>query len=108
VEEGLEGEVVRVDRFGNLISNIPEPALMDILQGRRPKIQAGNMIITQLSETYADAAPDGPLALIGSSGFLEISVNGGRAADRAFPDCESALGALVWVKPLPNTGLRDD
>ncbi|HUR32194.1 MAG TPA: SAM-dependent chlorinase/fluorinase [Vicinamibacterales bacterium] len=76
---GLDGQVVRIDRFGNLITNIREPQIA-ALAGCVSILVAGRTI-DGLSDTYAAAPPGGVCALIGSTSCLEISVNGGNAAD---------------------------
>ena len=80
LEEGtLTGHVTTIDHFGNLITNIGEDSLTDFLRGRRPLINLGELSIRTLHQEYADVPPGDPLALISSSGHLEIAVNQGRA-----------------------------
>ncbi len=74
--EGLDGEVIYVDRFGNLTTNI-ETQMLD-----RPvaRVQIGGVEIDGLSFFY-DQVPEGsPLAVVNSFGYLEIGVNRGDAA----------------------------
>ena len=73
---GLEGEIVSIDRFGNLITNIPGELLPD---ARDVRITVGRRIVQTLSRSYADAKKGALLALVGSTGHLEISVNHGSA-----------------------------
>jgi len=78
----LVGEIVAIDRFGNLISNIHCKRLDGVCQtGQEKKIQIkiGSHVITGLSETYGNVRSKTPLALIGSRGYLEIAVNKGNA-----------------------------
>jgi S-adenosylmethionine hydrolase len=71
----LVGHVLHIDSFGNLITNIKEA---DLPQTRRiASIEVGNQIIPGLSRTYAEGS--GLLAMVGSSGYLEIAVKGGNA-----------------------------
>ncbi len=94
----LVGEVTRVDRFGNLVTNISCNDLKIFLQGREPGIRAGRLEVRGLRECYGDVPVGQALALIGSTGFLELSVSGGRASDSAASDFEkSALGMEVQV-----------
>jgi hypothetical protein len=79
-DNGLEGEVVAIDRFGNLITNIPWPMLPN--EGGL-RIAVGRKTLRKLSRTYADAPEGDLLALVGSTGFLEISVNQGSASKAA-------------------------
>lgn len=74
--DAVVGDVVHVDRFGNLVTNIPEDW-----------VSAGRVVVAgrdlgRAGRTYADVAPGAPLALVGSAGLLEISVRDGSAADR--------------------------
>lgn len=73
--EGIIGEVVYSDSFGNLVTNI-EGALLR----KDSRIYFGDTFIGGLSSAYSDAAPGEILALVGSSGFLEISISHASAA----------------------------
>lgn len=78
----LLGQVSRIDHFGNLITNISQKELDSFLAGSQPTIKIGNKVIHRLHKTYAHVDPGDFIALIGSSNFLEISVNRDRACDR--------------------------
>jgi S-adenosylmethionine hydrolase len=78
--QGVEGEVVRVDRFGNLITNIDRPRV-ERLASRHPLvIRVGSLQISKVVSTYADSPPGELCALFGSTDHLEISANGASAA----------------------------
>lgn len=71
----IVGEIVFVDRFGNAITNLtPE----DLAGLATPVVKVAGHEIAGVSHHYAER--EGPLALIGSNGHLEIAVNGGNAA----------------------------
>ena len=70
----LVGHIVHIDSFGNLITNIMSS---DLRQPKEATIELGNQLIFGLSRTYAEGK--GLLALIGSSGYLEIALAGGNA-----------------------------
>jgi S-adenosylmethionine hydrolase len=75
------GEIVAIDRFGNLISNLSADALSRELNDETT-VSIGTTVIRGICRYYSEC-PDGVLlALIGSTGRLEIAVNGGSAADR--------------------------
>jgi S-adenosyl-L-methionine hydrolase (adenosine-forming) len=78
-EEGVDGEVLRVDRFGNLITNI-DRVLLEKMSGPIA-VQVGSRDIPRIVSTYADASAGELCALVGSSDHLEIAVNGGNAAE---------------------------
>ena len=78
----IEGEVLRVDRFGNLITNVDRRTL-DAATGKGAvEIRIGPHAISRLVATYADVDAGGLCALVGSSEYLEVAVSGGSAADR--------------------------
>ena len=97
----LVGEVTRVDRFGNLVTNIRRDVLEGFLGGREPRIEAGALEVRGVRGCYGDVAPGEALALIGSTDCLELSVNGGAASERAAPKGGDLSGVEVRVHPGP-------
>jgi hypothetical protein len=71
---------VHVDRFGNGISNLSGEELARRFPGQPLEVRVGDHRIQGIHSAYVDVPPGRALALMGSSGFLEISVNGGSAA----------------------------
>jgi S-adenosylmethionine hydrolase len=78
----LVGHILHIDSFGNLITNIKGNDLPQT--GQAITVEVGNQFISGLSHTYAEG--EGLLALVGSSGYLEVSLKGGSA--KAFLDAE--------------------
>jgi S-adenosyl-L-methionine hydrolase (adenosine-forming) len=76
----LKGEVLHVDHFGNVITNLDRKTLNDFAPYRRLVIEAGGRTIGGLRTTYGSEPAGVALAVIGSHGFLEIAVNRGSAA----------------------------
>lgn len=76
----VKGVVLKVDNFGNLITNLTAEDVPQLLAGNSFKITVGGKQITKLAQTYSQGAQNEPFALMGSSGFVEISVNRGNAA----------------------------
>jgi S-adenosylmethionine hydrolase len=80
VEPGaVHGEVVYVDRFGNLVTNIPAGALATF-RAHSLSVRIAGMTLSSLAPTYAAVAAGAPLALIGSWRTLEVAVRDGNAA----------------------------
>jgi S-adenosyl-L-methionine hydrolase (adenosine-forming) len=75
----LIGQVVDIDRFGNLVTDI-EPNLLPS-DSQSLRFEIGAFHISGLSACYSDVDEGDPLVLIGSSGRLEISIRSGNAAD---------------------------
>ncbi len=87
-DDSLAGTIIHIDRFGNAITTIrgeqlSVPEVRIDIAGRR---------IQGLCRSYADRG--GLVALIGSSGFLEVAVNGGSAAD----SLDLQIGDIVFAR----------
>ncbi len=78
----LRGVILKVDRFGNLVTNItPQDAPM--LFGPQPapfKMVVGKQEIMEILPNYSEGAPGAVFAILGSMGYLEIASNRGSAA----------------------------
>ncbi len=85
------GEVISIDRFGNLVTNISAKLLPE----GPLTISAGKKTIQGLSRSYADKKKKQLLALTGSDGMVEISLNCGNAA-KTLP---LSVGAPVRIRP---------
>ncbi len=70
----LLGQALYTDHFGNVITSIRGDQLR-----AGDRVQVGELAL-ELVGTYAEVAPGAPLALVGSTGRLEISLRGGDAA----------------------------
>jgi S-adenosylmethionine hydrolase len=102
---GIQGEVLRIDHFGNVLTNIQylrwvdaatlmySPALPDddaarpIFRADQTTVAIGKHTLAGIHPTYSVVPPGHPLAIVGSGGELEIAINQGRASD--------ALGVAV-------------
>jgi S-adenosylmethionine hydrolase len=93
----LLGQVMRVDHFGNLITNIQRRQFERFLGSRRPVIKVGKLAVEGLSKTYGEALTGEALALIGSSDCIEIAVNLGRACDVTGMNSENIIGMEIEV-----------
>ena len=96
-KDGLQGWVIHIDRFGNLITNISESLLEETAGRRKVKIYVGNTIIDHLVNTFGDVEPGEPVAFVGSSGMLEVGINKGNAAKMLSVD-KGAQISLVLQK----------
>src|SRR5262245_61603148 len=76
----LQGTVLHIDRFGNLVTNVSPEHLP---QARaRFEIALGASKINRLCHSYTEAADGEPFAIFGSAGVLEISVKEASAAEQ--------------------------
>lgn len=96
----LIGRVMFVDHFGNALTNLTEQDLADafprVPEGRL-EVSVANRVIRGLARAYGDAKPGTLLAIMGSSGRVEIAQVGGHASARLGLDegDELAVGAAL-------------
>ena len=77
----MKGVVLRVDGFGNLVTNFrTEDLPASALETGNVQFQIGAQTVTRLVDTFAKGNPGEAFAYIGSNGFVEIGVNKGSAA----------------------------
>ncbi|WP_020404211.1 SAM hydrolase/SAM-dependent halogenase family protein [Gracilimonas tropica] len=79
-KDGLQGWVLHIDRFGNLVTNLTKDLIEDHLKKKSVKIYVGNTMLNKIVNTFGDVEEGEPAAFIGSSGNLEIGINKGNAA----------------------------
>jgi S-adenosylmethionine hydrolase len=78
-DDQISGEVVHVDRFGNLVTNVDRAVIERFADGGGVSIAADTQVIDRIVATYADVPPGCACALFSSSGHLEVAVNGNSA-----------------------------
>ncbi len=80
--DALSGAVLRIDRFGNAVTNIDRRTFERFVEGARMQVEAGTHRIGRLVATYADIGADEVCALFGGTDHLELAANAASAADR--------------------------
>jgi hypothetical protein len=93
-QKELQGEIIYIDRFGNLISNIEIPPTAGGRQLQGLQVCLGTVELPVGPSTYEEGPPLQPFALIGSSSLLEVSVRNGSAHE--VTGC--SLGTSVLVR----------
>jgi S-adenosyl-L-methionine hydrolase (adenosine-forming) len=91
--DAIRGVVLRVDRFGNLITNIDRKSVERLALGGTVAIDAGPHRIARLVATYAELAGDSVGALFGSTDHLELAAPSSSAAERL----SLTRGAVITV-----------
>jgi S-adenosylmethionine hydrolase len=91
--DAIRGVVLRVDRFGNLVTNIERKAVDRLAQGGPLTIEAAGGAVGHLVGTYAELPEHGVGALFGSTDHLELAAPSASAAERL----GLARGAAVLV-----------
>jgi len=77
----VKGVVLKVDNFGNLITNIPPDLIPQaFIPDGRCHITVGGKEVPKVMLNYGDGGPGEPFGILGSAGLLEISINRGSAA----------------------------
>ncbi|MDQ7783269.1 MAG: SAM-dependent chlorinase/fluorinase [Desulfomonilaceae bacterium] len=75
-EQGVEGEVIHIDRFGNLTTNIDAGMLSEPVAS----IRTAGVSISRVSQYFDEACEGRPVALVNSFGLLEIAIARGNAS----------------------------
>jgi S-adenosylmethionine hydrolase len=80
-DSAIRGAVLRVDRFGNLVTNVDRKAFEKFASGRQVQVSVGGRTVERLVATYAEIPAGEVCALFGSTDHLELAANAGSAAD---------------------------
>ncbi|MEW5821975.1 MAG: SAM-dependent chlorinase/fluorinase [Cyanobacteriota bacterium] len=91
IDKKITGCIDYIDHFGNLITNIPDT----LLTSSKIKIVVNDNYITTINNCYSDVESGELVALIGSHGFLEISVNCGNAQEKTFTKIEDQIIVIL-------------
>ncbi len=96
----VKGIVLKVDKFGNLITNITPKDLPQIFGEQPPtfKILVGKHEISKMKSSYADGSPGEIFGILDSLGYLEIATNRGVAANIVGATKGSEVG-IVFEQP---------
>jgi S-adenosylmethionine hydrolase len=95
-EKAVQGVVLKVDRFGNLITNLTPEDLPLMFQANPPafKMVVGKAEVTKLNSNYAASPPNEVFIIVGSSGYLELSTNRGSASRLLQVDRGAPVGVM--------------
>ena len=105
-DKQIKGVVIKVDKFGNLITNFTPRDVPQLVREKPApfKIVIGKSEITKLRTAYAQGAPGEVFAILGSMGYLEIATNRGSAARTIGADKGSEVGLLFGAEAQANAG----
>ena len=79
--KSVKGVVLRVDAFGNLMTNLTaEDIPIGALDGGPINLAVNGKQVPNFARTFASGNPGEPIAVLGSAGYVEIAVNRGNAA----------------------------
>lgn len=95
-ETSLRGVVMKVDRFGNLITNIGEPDAPMLFGTDLPAVSilVAGLTVTRVCRSYAEGGDDELFAIVGSSGFLEIAAKQASAAEKLAAGVGTPVGVV--------------
>lgn len=108
---GISGEVIQVDRYGNLITNIPLDPSPPAGSARPDRVDGLDVLVEGRSvgpirRTYGQVESGALVAVVGSLGLLEVSVRDGSAADRLRAGRGTPV-TVVGVSSRATPGPRD-
>ena len=91
----LEGEIIYIDTFGNLITNIPGELLLDLVPGSSLVVEVSRKAAAaRYARTYGEVEQGELIVTVGSHGQVEIATNLGNAAGRL----RAHMGETVLIK----------
>lgn len=104
-ENWLEGQILFIDQFENIVVNITRKQFEESRNGRGFRIVfRRDEVISQISETYADVPESQKLALFNSADYLEIAINKGNAAGlfglQHYTEKSSALQSRLFYQTV--------
>lgn len=99
----IQGVVLRVDKFGNLLTNISPEDVPQLFSENPPpfKIVVNQQEISRLNLSYSMGKPGEVFAIVGSSGFLEICTNRGSAAKALNAARGAEVGVVLGASAAP-------
>ena len=100
-ENLIKGMALKVDSFGNLITNISPEDVPELFSENPPpfRIIINQQEITRLNLAYSMGKPSELFAIVGSSGFIEISTNRGSAAKMLNANRGVEVGVIIGGGP---------
>jgi S-adenosylmethionine hydrolase len=100
-ENTLRGRVIKVDRFGNLITNFAPEFIPLLLQQEPPRftISVGSRKVTAIRSAYGNAEPEELFGILGSMGYLEISANQASASQLSGAGKGASVDIVLEGKP---------
>jgi S-adenosyl-L-methionine hydrolase (adenosine-forming) len=102
----LKGVVIKVDKFGNLVTNFTAQDVPLLLKENPGpfKILVGKAEITKLRTAYAQGTPAEVFAIMGSMGYLEIATNRGSAARTTGAEKGNEVSMMLGADAHANAG----
>ncbi len=99
----VQGVVLKVDKFGNLITNLSPDDVPQLFAENPPpfKIVVNQQEITGLNLSYSMGKPGEVFAIVGSSGYLEICTNRGSAAKALNAGRGAEVGIVLGAAAAP-------
>ncbi len=95
-ENSLRGVIVKVDKFGNLITNIAESDVFEMsAKGSPVSILISGQTLTRICRSYAEGGEDEVFAIVGSSGYLELAAKQASAAEKLAASVGSPVGVVA-------------
>ncbi|HWR64170.1 MAG TPA: SAM-dependent chlorinase/fluorinase, partial [Candidatus Thermoplasmatota archaeon] len=93
----IVGKVLYVDRFGNLVTNIPDDILPNDIEGKKISVISGDRRWDQVvcAPSYGYAKQGELLITVGSNHFLEISINQGDAAQSLGMQADAEVSLVI-------------
>jgi len=89
------GRILKIDRFGNVVTNFHAGEFAD-LERKNFELKLGPLSVGVLARSYAECGPGELFAIVGSGGYLEVSVGQASAAGKIGCETGAAVELTVW------------
>jgi S-adenosylmethionine hydrolase len=89
------GQILHIDRFGNLITNFPASDFPD-LETRNVSLSIGPQQVGVVARNYAECGPGELFLIVGSSGYIEVSLNQASAARAIGCETGAPVELMMW------------
>ncbi len=95
--DSFRGTVIKVDKFGNLITNLGALDVPELFGTAAPSLELliAGQTITKLCHSYAEGAENQIFLIVGSSGYLEIAATQASAADKLAAGAGTPVGLVL-------------
>ena len=89
------GTILKIDRFGNIVTNFHVRDFGDLEQ-RNFSLSIGPVTVAVLARNYAQCGPGELFVILGSSGYYEVSLSQGSAVKQIRCEMGAAAELMVW------------
>ncbi len=105
----IKGAVIYIDSFGNLVTNITEKQIVEIVGHKSIRLEFDNSYsVREIHKAYSGVHEPDLVALVGSSGYLELAINKGNASQLLNMRVDDSVRLIIMDEDFVDEGEQDD